>query len=267
MVTSTDPTGGAGDWNSAYVDRGWVCIPHGCPGDAFQAEIESVSCPSVALCWASGDGGAMFRSEQPAGGASAWSAPISLESLTPQFAWEHGTRTLACPSITRCVAVRESEANVMTPAHEWGPPAKIDPWAMTAEAISCPSEELCFITMGGGDVIVGHAVPTGTTTQQTSPARRRASQHITFSAAPKPARPGHSYKLRASSSAKLPVSVVSKTPAICKVAAGTRTSRYITVHLRARGTCRLLATQAGTPVFEAAVGRLAFKVKPAPKHQ
>jgi hypothetical protein len=60
--------------------------------------------------------------------------------------------------------------------------------------------------------------------------------------------------------------VVSTTPSVCKVAARAQTSRYITVHLRARGTCRLLARQAGSAQVEATEARLAFKVKPAPKH-
>jgi hypothetical protein len=268
IVTSTEPTGGPGDWSVAYVNHGSDITDNG----GEQAGIESVSCPSVVLCWAYGDHGAMFKSEHPAGGASAWREQGYLPELDGQnptfFGWHYGSGSAACPSVTRCVAVREGskigmgvEAIVMTPAGVWAPGVEVGRPGAVPSGISCPSQELCVVITTGGSVIVGQGAAPATTTQQTSSALRKTSQHITLAAVPKFARAGRSYEIKASSSARLRVSVVSKTPTVCRVVAMAQTFTRIAVRLRTRGLCKLLAKQAGNAQFKAAEARLAFRVK------
>lgn len=260
IVASVDPAGGAEAWNIAYVDPDM-----GYFGTGFgeQGAIVSVSCPSAALCVASGEGGAVFTSEKPTGGPSAWSEKQVEDRYVPARAGH-----LACPSTSRCVlTIAVGEAYVMTSLGVWGAPVEIDP-KQELVGISCPSEGLCVAIDRLGGVLVGLApaptqTTTPTTTQQVSGTHRKTSQHITFAGEPKSAQAGRSYEIRASSSSRLRVSVVSKTPSVCRVAAGPQTSTHIGVRLRTRGMCRLLAKQAGNAQFTPAEARLTFRVKTA----
>lgn len=85
VVTSSNPTRGAGAWTLTNVDGG--------------NELRDVSCPNVSLCVgvdADGNGNAV-TSTNPTGGASAWTV-----------AHVDGSNVLngvSCPSSTLCVAV------------------------------------------------------------------------------------------------------------------------------------------------------------------
>ena len=58
VLTSTDPTGGAGAWTITAVDGNFA--------------IESVSCPTASFCMAVDDGGNAVLSGTPTGGAADW---------------------------------------------------------------------------------------------------------------------------------------------------------------------------------------------------
>lgn len=149
VVTSTDPTGGAGAWSVANVDDSNI--------------LAGVSCPSTSLCVAVG-GPARFAvssanvvtSTNPTGGAGAWSAPASIDggsSLTG----------ISCPSPSLCVAV-DGRGNVVTSTDPTGGPAS---WtaanvdgANLISAVSCASSSWCVAVDTQGNVLTS-TNPTG----------------------------------------------------------------------------------------------------------
>ena len=125
VVISTDPTGGASGWTTAWV------LP--------DRDLNSVSCPSVSLCVAVGEDGDIATSTDPTGGASAWSTTGPGPPLT----------AVACPSTTLCVAIGQAALVSTEPTGgpgAWtttqfttGPPGEpFDPWS-----ISCPTTTFC----------------------------------------------------------------------------------------------------------------------------
>jgi hypothetical protein len=140
VVTSSNPTGGAGAWSVTNV---LVSTP-----------LTSVSCPSVSLCV--GVGGGIVTSTNPTGGEKAW---------TPALSPDNNLLTgVSCPSPNLCVAV-DNRGNVVTSTD---PTAGTNAWTTTdvdgtnyLQAISCPSAELCVAVDYQGNVVTS-TNPTGT---------------------------------------------------------------------------------------------------------
>jgi hypothetical protein len=122
VVTSTDPTAGAGAWTLTHVDS---------------QGLSAISCPSNGLCVAV-DGENVVTSTDPTGGAAAW-------TLTHVGA-AHG---VSCPSVSFCVTVaREGIVNTST-----DPTGGESAWSVThvkgllsLSEVSCASESLCVAT-------------------------------------------------------------------------------------------------------------------------
>jgi hypothetical protein len=102
VITSSNPSGGAGAWTPSAVDS------HGLAGVscAFGYEVPP-------LCGAVDDAGDALTSTNPLGGASTW-ASTSIDGTTALTA-------ISCPSIELCVAA-DSQGNVLTGIPS--PPAK-----------------------------------------------------------------------------------------------------------------------------------------------
>jgi hypothetical protein len=178
VLTSTDPTGGIGAWNIAYVDDQ---IEHGSMALEDQAELISIACPSVSLCVASDGAGNVLTSKNPRGGASAWTLTkvLHVESAPPT-----ALEDLSCPSTTRCLGLYQHRytdyADVNYDAFGEGswnpvsidgvePPPSVScpsssPLCVTAAAtgISCPSTQLCVAVDEAGNAIIGEARPLST---------------------------------------------------------------------------------------------------------
>ncbi|NCV44737.1 MAG: hypothetical protein EBW15_08100, partial [Actinobacteria bacterium] len=100
---------------------------------------------------------------------------------------------------------------------------------------------------GSGTCVVGASIAAdatyqGASTSATFTLRTRQSQSITFSQLTNTTVNGAAQSLSASSSSGLVVTVVSTTPSVCAVSAGT-------VRPLTRGTCTLVASQSGSATF------------------
>lgn len=102
VITSSNPSGGAGAWTTSSVDS------HGLAGVscAFGYEVSP-------LCGAVDDAGGALTSTNPLGGASTW-ATTNVDGTTALTA-------ISCPSVELCVAA-DSQGNVLTGIPS--PPAK-----------------------------------------------------------------------------------------------------------------------------------------------
>jgi len=170
ILSSTNPTGGAGAWHAATV------LGSGKVPSSFSPTLGAVSCASVSLCTVAvndaspgllnsigecgsarclprlNDGG-VFVSTTPTGAGSAWSR-IKLD--TP-----NSISGLSCPSVSLCAAVDEA-GNVMV-----GAPTAVDLGAprgdvttslmrisrhagkyllTTGLTVSCPAQAACTVT-------------------------------------------------------------------------------------------------------------------------
>jgi hypothetical protein len=138
ILTSTNPTGGASSWTSTQVAS----------GDEI---VEAVSCPSVSLCVATTNDGAVFTSTNPTGGASAWTRTTLAAGA------------LSCPSTALCVAAGDP-GTVLTSTH---PAGGATTWTSatighgyTFTSISCPSVSLCVAGDPAGNIFTS-TDPTG----------------------------------------------------------------------------------------------------------
>ena len=149
VLSTTDPTGGAGSWvTAASVAEGF----------------DGVSCPSTELCVAVG-GGDVATSTDPTGGAGAWSVAslIAVASQIPNK--DERLEAVSCASASLCVATDDT-GNVWTstdPTH--GAPAwtktNIDGSEKILSGVSSPTESLCVaVDREGGDVLTS-TDPTG----------------------------------------------------------------------------------------------------------
>jgi hypothetical protein len=141
VLSSTDPTGGAGAWiRASGVAEGFT----------------AVSCPSIELCVAVGQGGVIATSIDPAGGADAWAlanvvAPGDLEAQGGDL------EAVSCASVSLCVAT-DNHGDVWTSTH---PTGGASAWIKTnvdgshiLSGVSCPTESLCVaVDYNGGDVV------------------------------------------------------------------------------------------------------------------
>jgi len=143
ILTSTNPTSGAGAWSSSLVD------PNG--GGIF-----NLACASSSACVAFDNKGSVLTTTNPSAGGSTWSAPST--SADP-----NGISALACPSAGVCVAT-DSSGNVLTSstppftAASWSAPASI-PGANDISALTCPSSTSCIALDTSGHVYTSTSPP------------------------------------------------------------------------------------------------------------
>jgi hypothetical protein len=121
VVTSTDPSGGAGAWKAVTIDA-----PH---------RLISVACASPQLCVTADDNGDVLTSHDPAGGARAWRRT---------HAGLHGDSDpkVVCPSAQLCMAVDQlGEAYAPATSGARWQRARVGPSGL--DDVACPSAQLC----------------------------------------------------------------------------------------------------------------------------
>jgi hypothetical protein len=165
VFTSTNPAAGADAWSSAKV-----------------ASMNAMSCPSSSLCVGLDYYGKVFTSTNPLAGADTWqSSPIfstSPSACTTACGFiasseERPLDEVSCPSLSLCV-VGDWFGHVHATTN---PTGGSDAWSSAyidsnrlaypmlnpqtpIRDVSCPSERLCVVTDGVGDVITSQN-PTG----------------------------------------------------------------------------------------------------------
>lgn len=142
VVTSTEPTGGAGTWILVNVDGG--------------NRIWGVSCTSAPVCVAVDSAGDVVTSTEPTSGASKWSVTHVDGS--------HAILGVSCVSGPLCVAV-DSAGDVLTSTD---PSGGEHAWTVThvdghlIRNVSCASSSLCVAVDEAGNVIVSTQPVVGT---------------------------------------------------------------------------------------------------------
>ncbi len=190
IVSSTNPTGGAGTWKLVHQNEyGYFIGPISCPSESLCAatagflnpksydayngimvstdptgsgstwvtgghstyDFLSISCASASLCAALDRGGDLLTSTNPAGGPSAWTT-TQIIGFT-----EYGIRQLSCPTASFCIGVggSKSEGAIATSTNPTGGAGAWQFTKMGAEVpilqtVSCPSALLC-VASGHGD--------------------------------------------------------------------------------------------------------------------
>jgi hypothetical protein len=140
VVTSTDPTGGAGAWTVTKASTSG-------------AAINGVSCPSTSLCVAVDSGGNVVTSTNPTGGAGAW----TVTDVTKPGGAILG---VSCPSTSLCVVVGKGVVTSTNPTGGAGAWTTSDiVGASFLGAVSCPTASLCVAT--AGKEVVTSTDPTG----------------------------------------------------------------------------------------------------------
>ncbi|MFZ0381759.1 MAG: hypothetical protein WCD11_11310 [Solirubrobacteraceae bacterium] len=153
ILTSTNPTGGAGAWGSSVVD------PNG-------SGIFNLACASSSACVAFDDNGSVLTSSNPSGGGSTWSAPSTSVDA-------NGISALVCPSAGVCVAT-DFNGNVLTSstppftAASWSAPAPI-PGGSDVSVLACASSTSCLAFDASGHVYTSISPPFGAATWSSSP--------------------------------------------------------------------------------------------------
>jgi len=151
IITSVDPTGGAGAWRLGYLDPASTAVGTG---------FTSVACPSASLCVAGDVAGNLFFTANPADGAGAWSAShidsAQMQCGEGKYEPIYCQATIAgldCPSASTCLAL-DGAGNVLTSS---APGGGVSAWRVTgtpnATSLSCPSTTVCFAP-GDGTIIL-----------------------------------------------------------------------------------------------------------------
>jgi hypothetical protein len=142
ILTSTDPAGGAGSWNTAHVDA--------------SNGIWGLSCESSTLCVAADSDGNILTSSNPAGGASAWSARAA----------DAGTHIYAVSCVPGLCAAGDDSGAILTSTNPTG-----GTWTTThvggathaghsTDGVACASSALCVADDAAGNVLTAQ-MPTG----------------------------------------------------------------------------------------------------------
>jgi hypothetical protein len=136
IVTSTDPA--SGQWQSARLG--------GAP------DLRGVSCASTTLCVAVADGGQIFTSIDPTGGASAWR---EVASPTPR-----DLRAVGC--VTGLCAAGDAGGNILTSTDLGGSnfAATNSGSSVQITGVTCPTTVRCVAVDNNGDVLTS-TDPTG----------------------------------------------------------------------------------------------------------
>lgn len=147
VITSSDPTGGSGAWTATHIESDAAYESCTAEGPDCQAALLNVSCASVALCEASDEAGFVFKSDDPADGAS-W------KQVQQDYGDGGGDAFtgLACPAITLCVGATEDGL-----AASWDPSVQAKPYDQQSRNVNlggspwgawCSSARLCFVAIG-----------------------------------------------------------------------------------------------------------------------
>lgn len=137
IVTSTEPAGGAGAWDSTPLD-----LPDGSGG---QTQITSVACGGSDLCLLGDGASGMLTSTAPGGGKGAWtSIALSVGASTPQG--------IACKASFRCIAVDDAGNLYTLDSGQWLPSSvwqqkHVDAHPLTA--VACGSACIAVDDAGG----------------------------------------------------------------------------------------------------------------------
>jgi hypothetical protein len=131
--------------------------------------LSNVVCPSTTLCLGLA-GGQIVTTTNPTGGAGAWSAPVTIDSVPI-------TDITCAPSGTLCVAV-DNAGNALTSTN---PTGGASAWHATAidpgkflTGVSCPSNSLCVAVGQSGDVL------TSTNPTSVTPAWAGSNAELTY---------------------------------------------------------------------------------------
>src|SRR5436190_20921665 len=134
VITSKNPSGGAGTWKVTEVD----------PGNALTA----VSCPSAGLCVVLDGAGNVVTSSDPTGTAASWTVtPLGLDSSIHLSG-------VSCPSTGLCIVVNDLGDVVMST----NPTGGATDWSVRSvpssglSSVSCPSSDLC-VAVGQDNVV------------------------------------------------------------------------------------------------------------------
>lgn len=168
IVTSDNPSGGAGAWRSETAQPGPYVGTS--PGEdrTSPGTFESVSCPTAGMCAAVTQAGDLYVSAGPAGGADTWRAT----DLDGQSDDTH-LKGVSCPTVTFCVAVAAGSGAVGSGGAEIigiGSPLSASPssdraqldGSLELQAVACPSLAFCIAVANKGR-IVASSNPTGPT--------------------------------------------------------------------------------------------------------
>ena len=155
IATSTNPTGGAGDWSVTFAGAGAMPTP----GSFSPArQIRGVDCTSPSLCVGVSFEGLIYTSTDPGGGSGAW----SITDIDPPGPNTH-MYGVSCPSPSFCAAVAD-KGRIITSTDPLGGQGA---WTITElgeslrlRAISCASPTFC-IAVGDEGQIVSSTNPTG----------------------------------------------------------------------------------------------------------
>lgn len=146
VVSSTDPTGGAGTWTTRRIDS--------TQGEA--AELTSVSCSPSGTCAATQFDGSVLASNDPIGGASAWTAAAVESEYHPPSA-------VSCPTSELCVATNGTD-DILTSTNPTGGSAAWQTTQLPGDhqlgSVSCPTARFCAIGDNAGNVVTA-TDPTG----------------------------------------------------------------------------------------------------------
>lgn len=150
VLSSTDPTGGPGAWQSRTLDQ--TC---------YQGECDdTVSCPSVSFCVASGSTSTVFTSSSPGNGGWTTDSPALPAGSSPP-AISPGS----CPTTHLCVGISSSGDLLVStnPALSWVASSIkhhdiTDPVygysiTLAATSVACPSSAFCVAIDALGNVI------------------------------------------------------------------------------------------------------------------
>jgi hypothetical protein len=134
VLSTENPTGGAGAWKLADVDG--------------SDRLISISCANLSFCVATDNHSRVLTTTHPTGGASDWKA-----TLVDPGRWIIG---VACPSKKLCVVIDRKGGVVMSTkptggAHAW---KRFQAVRGSLSSISCPSTKLCVASEANRNVLV-----------------------------------------------------------------------------------------------------------------
>jgi hypothetical protein len=188
LVSSIDPTGGAGAWTvfTPLPDQRQPFRGASCPSDNLCVAIDGaggiwnttnpaagawqrsadvgaedldfandVSCPTVDLCVAVDGDGQVYVSEDPTGPTNTWE-PTTVPGAPPM-------RVVSCPTVDMCVAADIAGGITTSTSPTFGDGGwEVTPGVHTQgiHGLSCPTEDLCVGTTYSGDVVTS-TNPTG----------------------------------------------------------------------------------------------------------
>jgi hypothetical protein len=165
VATSTNPTGGAGDWTITNLDGTVV--------------LNGVSCaPSTTSCVVVGSDGAVLTSNNPTGGVGAWSGVLA----DPQYS----INWVSCPAAMLCVAV-DGNGDVLTSTDPAAGAWALDltdvtdpPHGHVLLGVSCTLAQ-CVAVDDDGNELAGIPPAPGTPTTPTTPPPTTHTLSVTVS--------------------------------------------------------------------------------------